>query len=103
MVEVEQYFDNFLTRKSLFKNKEVLNSSYLPEEVLYREEQIQEIAHILAPALRSEKSSNLFIYGKTGTGKTLSIKHILRSLSLIATKNNIPLKTIYINCKLRKV
>jgi cell division control protein 6 len=78
-------------------------SSYIPEDVLYREEQLKEVANILAPALRMEKPSNLFIYGKTGTGKTLSVKYIIQSMQEIAFKNNIKLKSIYLNCKLKKV
>jgi len=85
------------------EEKTVLLSSYDPDDVLYRKEQLQEVANILAPALRLEKPSNLFIYGKTGTGKTLSVRHVLRSMVEIAQKNQVPLKSIYINCKLKRV
>ncbi len=102
-LRISSFFENFLKRDSLFVDKSTLSSSYLPEEVVYREEQLQEIANILAPALRQEKPSNLFIYGKTGTGKTLSIKHVLHSMVSIAEKNALPLRYIYINCKLKKV
>lgn len=100
---MRDFFEQFLKRKTIFQDKSTLLSSYTPEEVLYREEQLQEVANILAPLLRSEKPSNLFIYGKTGTGKTLSIKHISTSLGIIAQQKQLPLKTIYINCKLKRV
>ncbi len=100
---ITDFFENFLKKDSLFLDKSVLLSSYLPPEILYREEQLQEVAQILAPALRQEKPSNLFIYGKTGTGKTLSARHILNSMMNIANANNVKLKPIYINCKLKKV
>src|SRR3989344_3919350 len=103
MVEIKSFFENYLKSDSLFKEKSVLLSTYLPQEVVYREEQIQEAANILAPALRIEKPSNLFIYGKTGTGKTLSMKFILHSMEEIAQKNTIPFKCIYLNCKLKRV
>jgi cell division control protein 6 len=45
----------------------------------------------------------LFVYGKTGTGKTISLKYILKSMNEIAQKNKIPFKPIYVNCKLKKV
>ena len=102
-MEINNFFENFLKKDSFFLNKTVLLSSYTPEEILYRTEQLQEVANILAPALRTEKPSNLFIYGKTGTGKTLSVKHILNSMTKIAKKNNVPIKPIYINCKLKRV
>ena len=103
MLKIGNYFENFLKKDSLFQDKSVLLSSYYPDDIPFREEQIQEIANILAPALRMERPSNLFVYGKTGTGKTLSLKYILLSLRQIAEKNNIPLKTIYLNCKLKRV
>ena len=102
-MQVDNFFENFIKKESIFTNKSVLLSSHIPESILFREEQIQEVANILAPALRVERPSNLFIYGKTGTGKTLSVRHILNSMMEIAQKNNLPLKPIYINCKLKRV
>ena len=103
MVEIGNFFENFINKESLFTNKSVLMSNYIPEDILYREEQLQEVANILAPVLRMEKPSNLFLFGKTGTGKTVSVKHILTSMSKIAEKNNILYKPIYVNCKLKRV
>lgn len=103
MVEMNNFFENFLKKESLFKKKDVLLASYMPDAVIFREEQMQDVANILAPALRIEKPSNLFVYGKTGTGKTLSVKSILKSMKDIAQKNDIPLKVVYINCKLKRV
>ncbi len=100
---INAFFENYLNKESFFKDKNVLLSSYIPGEVLYREEQIQEVANVLAPALRTEKPSNLFVYGKTGTGKTLSIKHVLDSMVEISSKNSLSLKFIYVNCKLKRV
>ena len=102
-MELNNFFENYLKKNSLFNDKSVLLPSYFPKEIIYREEQIQEIANILAPALRGEKPSNIFVYGKTGTGKTLTIKHVISSMVEIAEKNKVSLKYIYINCKLKRV
>lgn len=102
-MEMNQFFENYLKKESLFVNKDALQSHYLPAQIFYREEQLAAIANILAPCLRSEKPSNLFIYGKTGTGKTISVKHILHFMNETAQKNNLPLKTIYVNCKLKRI
>lgn len=102
-MKIGSFFENFLKKDSIFLDKSLLLSSYLPEEILFREELIKDVANILAPALRLEQPSSLLIYGKTGTGKTLSIKYVLKSMKDIADKNSIPLKTIYINCKLKRI
>ena len=101
--ELNGFFNDFLKKESFFTDKQVLQSNYFPKEVLHREEQIKQIANILAPCLRQERPSNLFIYGKTGTGKTLSIKHTTDTIKEIAKKENIPIEVIYVNCKLKKI
>lgn len=103
MMKLSRFFENYIKKESFFLDKTILLSSYMPEEILYREEQLQEVANILAPALRLERPSFLFIYGKTGTGKTVTIKHVLNSMDEIAQNNNILLKSIYVNCKLKRV
>lgn len=101
--KVISYFENYLDKSSLFKNKKVLQSCYNPNDIKHRDEQIKLIAEILAPALRNEKPSNLFIYGKTGTGKTLCAKYVSNKMKEISLERNIPLKIFYINCKLKRV
>ena len=55
-------FSSFLASESIFKNKEVLRHSYIPDVLPHREDQINEIASILVSALRGETPSNVFIY-----------------------------------------
>jgi cell division control protein 6 len=97
------FFEKFLVKESLFNKKSVLQSSYTPETISHRDEQIQQVANILAPSLRMDKPSNLFIYGKTGTGKTLTIKYTTTYISQIANERSLPIKILYINCKLKKI
>lgn len=101
--KINQLFEKFLKKESLFENKGVLQSQYVPEDLDHRDEQINLIASILAPALRNNKPSNLFVYGKTGTGKTVALKYVSQKLSEVAKQQEIPLKIIYLNCKLKRV
>ena len=48
---LDNIFGNF-EANNIFKNKEVLQSKYQPEEIPYRDEQIKQIALILGPTLR---------------------------------------------------
>ncbi len=101
--EVEKIFDSF-GKNNLFKDKSILQSNHKPDELLHRAEQVKQIASILAPILRGERTSNLFLYGKTGTGKTLSIQYIRDELLKRAEqKPDFKLRIEYLNCKLKKV
>jgi cell division control protein 6 len=97
------FFEKYLDKKPVFKNKTALQSNYTPGQIFHRDEQIQQLANILAPALRSEKPSNVFIYGKTGSGKTLTVKYTTLQLEGIAKQKKIPVKVVYLNCKLKKL
>jgi len=101
--EIDKIFDSF-DKNGIFKNKSLLQNNYQPEIILHRDAEVKQIASILAPALRGERSSNLFLYGKTGTGKTLSIKYVKNKLLERLEKNDsFKLKIEYLNCKLKKV
>src|SRR3990172_10211982 len=102
MDKIDKIFDAVVAN-SLFKNKTVLQSNYVPEIIMHREEHVEKIASILAPALRGEKPSNLFIYGNTGTGKTLSTQHVgNKLLSKSKELGNDNLQIVYVNCKIGK-
>ena len=77
-------------------NKSFLGTSYTPDTILHREDQIKLIADILAPLLKMEKPSNLFVYGKTGTGKTVSVRYTTDQIEKVAAKHNKPIKVCYV-------
>lgn len=100
---LSEFFQSYITKNSVFLNKKVLQSQHFPSEILHRSEQLNQVASVLAPALKREKPSNLFIYGKTGTGKSLTVLHTKNELETVAKENKIPLKILYTNCKMKKI
>ncbi|MBS3166607.1 ORC1-type DNA replication protein [Candidatus Woesearchaeota archaeon] len=97
------FFEDYLKKESLLVDKKALQANYTPDTIPHRGDQIKQIAGIIAPALKLEKPSNLFIYGKTGTGKTLSVKHVINEIKEIVAEKKIPLQTHYLNCKMKRV
>ncbi len=100
---LQSMFSSYVDKDSVFKNKDALTTNYRPENILHREEQIDELASILAPSLKGNDPSNVFLYGSVGTGKTLIVKHVTEQLKNVADNKDIDVNIIYINCKMKKV
>ncbi len=94
---MKEPFSDLLKESPIFKNRNALSQSYVPETLLFRDKQIDYIVKILTPSLKGDKGRNLFIYGKTGTGKTSCMKYVLDKVRNIST---VKAKISYINCRL---
>ncbi len=92
-------FGHLLLSNGLFINREAMRSTYMPSVLPHRENEINEIASILVPALRGETPSNIFIYGKTGTGKTIVTKFVGGELLKKGEEMGKQVNFIYINCE----
>jgi cell division control protein 6 len=93
-------FENFLCSKSIFKDRNVLRHDYVPSKLPHRETQIKFLGMIVAPLLRTERCSNIFIYGKPGTGKTAVMKYVLKKLTKKASEMGAAVQVGYVNCRL---
>ena len=71
----------------------------MPDILPHREKEINNLANVLVPALRNETPSNVFIYGKTGTGKTAVTKLVGKELLEKGKQINKKVNFIYINCE----
>lgn len=100
---LEEVFDNYLDSKSVFKDKKILSTNYKPDKLPHRQKEINSIASVLSPVLKGYKPSNLFLYGKTGTGKSAVVRYVTHKLRSRANENGKDVKIVYINCKLKKV
>ena len=97
---LDDVFENFVNGVRLFKDREVLRHDYLPEKLPHREEQIKLLGQTVAPVLKDERCSNIFIYGKTGTGKTAVTKYVLSHLESKAKEYGSKVRFCYINCRM---
>jgi len=97
---LDNVFDRFLKGVQIFTDREVLRNDYVPEKLPHREEQIRCFGEIITPALKGSRCSNIFIYGKTGTGKTAVVRYVLNKLVQKASEFGAPVKVCYANCRL---
>lgn len=79
---------------SIIRNPEALTESYLPEQLLYRWNQVKMIASAIEPILESKDSKTVLLYGPSGAGKTTAARFFLGYLK----DQNPSIKTTYINC-----
>jgi len=95
----ESIFQPYLNAKKIFqRNREILRPSYIPDELPHRKEQINQLASILVTALRGDRPSNVLIFGKTGTGKTASVKYLGKEIQKADSKFN-RVTYLYMNCE----
>jgi len=85
-----------IEESAIFKNKSVLSPHYVPQELLYREEELKKMMLGVAPAFKGFKPKNILIYGKTGTGKSITTKKLLEK---IESMNDNRVKGVYLNCR----
>ncbi|KAA0005888.1 MAG: cell division control protein Cdc6, partial [Thermoplasmata archaeon] len=76
-----------------------MRPTFMPEILPHREKEINNLASVLVPALRDETPSNVFIYGKTGTGKTAVTKFVGKELLKKGRETGKKVNFIYINCE----
>ncbi len=101
--DIEKIFNFYASGSVIFARKDFLQSSYLPDVLPHRENHIKHLAQILAPSLRLENPSNVFLYGRPGTGKTAVVQYVGSQLQKIAQDKNIPVKFLYVNSGLKKI
>jgi cell division control protein 6 len=96
---LDDVFENFFKSAKLFKDREVLRHDYLPDKLPHRESQIRLLGEAVAPVLKDARCSNIFIYGKTGTGKTAVTKFVLSHLEAKAKEYGAAVRFCYVNCR----
>ena len=95
----ENIFEKHLSKKSVFLQKDIISPHYLPKNLPFREKQIEIITQNLGAVVKNSKPNNFFIYGKTGTGKTSTVKHVVDQLNEFVKKRELLAYTCYINCR----
>ncbi len=97
--KLEYLFEKFIGESPIFLNHDVLRHDFIPDELPHREDEILRFGEVLAPSLRNLKCSNLFVYGKTGTGKTAVARHVLDRLYRKGLEIGQRINVCYINCR----
>ena len=82
--------------ETLFRDPEVLEIDYVPEQFEFRDAQMRELAFQIRPGLRGGRPLNTICKGLPGTGKTTSVRKLFAEIEE-STKKLVP---VYINCQI---
>ncbi len=89
-------FEEILNSNKIFEDRNALSPHFVPDLLLYREEELKRMMVALAPIINGKKGKNIFIYGKTGSGKTSSARLVLNRLEPYRSNG---IYTFYMNCR----
>ena len=82
--------------ETLFRDPEVFEFDYVPEQFQFRENQMRELAFQIRPGLRGGRPLNTICKGLPGTGKTTSVRKLFSEIEE-TTKKLVP---VYVNCQI---
>lgn len=98
--DIDSYFKDFMDKEEIFQDRDVLRPEFIPKMLPHRDLQIQKIAEIVACTLKNSMPSNIFVFGKTGTGKTAVVNYVSEHLNIQCRKVGLSeSKWIFLNCQ----
>jgi orc1/cdc6 family replication initiation protein len=81
--------------KPLFKDADILECDHIPDQVLFRDAELEEMAFLIRPGLRGQRPANILCRGLPATGKTTCIHHLFAELREVSNT----LIPVYVNCQ----
>jgi len=98
---IEDMLLEFDEADGLIRDRSLLDPNFVVEEdrIVGRDEQLQKVTKMLRVALGDNRPPNLFLYGPSGTGKSLITKAVCKNISQICETRDIRFGTIEVNCQ----
>jgi len=98
---IEDMLLEFDEQDGLIRDRSLLDPNHVVSEdrIVGRDEQLQEVTKMLRVALGDNRPPNLFLYGPSGTGKSLITKAVCNNISQICENRGISFGTIEVNCQ----
>jgi cell division control protein 6 len=98
---IEDMLLEFDEQEGLIRDRSLLDPNHIVEEdrIVGRDEQLKNVTKMLRVALGNNRPPNLFLYGPSGTGKSLITKAVCKNISRICRSRDIRFGTIEVNCQ----
>jgi len=88
----------FQPKEFPYTNREALLDDYTPDSLVGRDDELTAYHAALQPAINGEQPDNIFLYGKSGVGKTASTRFLLNRLQEDADQHEVSINNQMINC-----
>lgn len=83
----------------IYKDRDALREDYQPAELVGRDAELDQYQAALQPVINGEQPNNIFLYGKTGVGKTAGTRYLMSHLKKDAAQyDDIDLTVVILNC-----
>ncbi len=94
----------FKKNSRIFQKESLLSLNFFPDIVVARDDQMHTIAQNLSSILNNGDPANMYIWGDTGVGKTITIKHVLKILTdgIKEEGQDILIDIVILNCTVIK-
>ncbi len=98
---IEEMMLEYEEQEGLIRDRSLLDPNHIVGEdrIVGRDRQLQEVTKMLRVALGDNRPPNLFLYGPSGTGKSLITKAVCKKLTQICDSRDISFGTIEVNCQ----
>jgi cell division control protein 6 len=89
----------FTRDTEIFCDEGMLREDYQPESITAREEELSAYKTALQPVVNGAQPRNIFLYGKTGVGKTAVSRYLLNQLKQDTKQyDDVDLSVYWLNC-----
>jgi len=98
---IEEMLLEFDEQEGVIRDRSLLNPNHVVEEdrIVGRDQQLQEVTKMLRVAIGDNRPPNLFLYGPSGTGKSLITKAVCNNIAALCATRDIRFGTIEVNCQ----
>jgi cell division control protein 6 len=95
------YFENLLKKPSIFNDEQTLDLNFIPEELPHREKELTILSQLFLILITHPNSISrkILVTGRTGIGKTATVKLFGNMLIKAANKRDIEINYVHINCR----
>jgi cell division control protein 6 len=95
------YFEDLLKKPPIFKDESKLDINFVPERLPNREKELSLLSQLFLALITNPNSVSrkILIIGRTGIGKTATVKLFGEMLTNAAKRRDIFIKYIHINCR----